>query len=143
MSRPDWDEYFIRISAEVSTRASCPRAFVGAVIVSSDHHILSTGYNGAPSGEPHCIDIGCLIKDGHCQRALHAEVNAVAWAARHGVALEGGEIYIFSRIPPYPPLPQAYSEEVVMPCRECVKVLRAAGIEVRMTRGIRGDHTYE
>lgn len=109
--RPSWDEYFRLIATTVAMRASCPRASVGAVIVSPDNRILATGYNGAPSGEPHCLDEGCMVEDGHCQRALHAEVNAVAVAARHGTVLNGARIYC-----------------TLEPCRECVKVLKAAGI---------------
>lgn len=110
--RPTWDEYFRGIAQAVSVRASCPRASVGAVIVSNDNRILATGYNGAPSGDPDCIEAGCDMQDNHCQRALHAEVNAVAFAARHGTAIRGARIYVTGR-------------DV---CRECAKVLRAAGI---------------
>ncbi len=113
--RPDWDEYFGGVAYVVSMRASCPRAKVGAVIVSSDRRILGTGYNGAPSGEPDCLDDGCIMEDGHCQRALHAEVNAIGYAARHGVKVEGARIYI-------------YDTMGRPPCRECAKVLRAAGV---------------
>lgn len=86
--RVGWDAYFDGIALSVSQRASCPRARVGAVIVSLENRILATGYNGAPPNEPHCLDDGCIMEDGHCQRALHAEVNAVAHAARAGVAIE-------------------------------------------------------
>ena len=120
--RPTWDKYFLGIADQVSRRASCPRAAVGAVIVSDDHHILSTGYNGAPSGEPHCLDAGCLVEDDHCQRVLHAEVNAIAWAARRGVSIEGASLYIFARQP-------TISIIIDMPCRECAKVVKAVGIE--------------
>ena len=112
MSRPNWDTYFYKIAVAVSMRASCPRAMVGAVIVSGDNRILATGYNGAPAGKPHCYDVGCTIEDGHCQRALHAEVNAVAWAARAGVSIQGSRIYVAGRTV----------------CRECQKVLTAAGV---------------
>lgn len=113
-TRPNWDEYFRAIAAVVATRASCPRASIGAVIVSGENRILSTGYNGAPSGESHCITEGCQIEDGHCQRVLHAEVNAIAHAARAGISVEGAKIYV-SGLPP---------------CRECMKVIKAAGLEV-------------
>lgn len=92
MSRPDWDTYFIRIAKEISTRATCPRAAVGAVIV-TDNRILSTGYNGAPAGEPHCDDVGCNVKNDHCTRAVHAETNAIAIAAKYGISLEGSILY--------------------------------------------------
>lgn len=63
-NRPTWEQYFYGIAAAVSLRATCPRASVGAVIVSEEHRILSTGYNGAPPGEDHCLDAGCRIEDG-------------------------------------------------------------------------------
>jgi len=109
-TRPDWHEYFFNIASAVAQRATCPRAKCGAVIVSADHHILSTGYNGAPPDERHCIQDGCIMEDGHCQRSLHAEVNAVAHAGRE---IRDGIMYISAPLPP---------------CRECVKVMRAAGL---------------
>ena len=60
---PTWEQYFHGIAAAVSLRATCPRARVGAVIVSEEHRILSTGYNGAPPGEDHCLDVGRRIED--------------------------------------------------------------------------------
>jgi len=118
MIRPDWDEYFLTIAEVVSRRSTCPRARVGAVIVSLDNRILATGYNGSSLGEPHCDDVGCLVVDGHCQRTLHAEVNAIAFAARDGISLRGGRLYIWS------------SRGDVEPCRECEKVRKAAGLEL-------------
>lgn len=115
MTRPTWDEYFLEIAKTVANRATCPRASVGAVIV-KDHHILATGYNGAPSGEPHCIDVGCLMENGHCQRAIHAETNAVAQAARFGVPVEGATIYYWDSL----------QRSVV--CVKCSQVIKAAGI---------------
>ena len=66
-SRPSWDEYFMEIARQVSTRATCDRKHVGAVIV-RDKAILSTGYNGAPHHLPHCDEVGHEIVDGHCVR---------------------------------------------------------------------------
>jgi len=116
MTRPSWDEYFLNIARAVATRATCPRASVGAVIV-KNNRIISTGYNGAPAGEPHCTEVGCLMEDGHCQRAIHAETNAVAEAARFGVAVEGATLY--------------YWDSLGRPADSCVKcsqVMKAAGI---------------
>ena len=59
ISRPDWDAYFMDITFLVAKRSTCTRRSVGAVIV-KDKRILATGYNGAPSGIEHCVDIGCL-----------------------------------------------------------------------------------
>lgn len=116
-ARPDWSSYFWKIAEAVAQRASCPRASVGAVLVSKDNRILSTGYNGAPASYPDCLRVGCLMEDDHCQRALHAEVNAVAYAARHGVNIDGARLYLYN----------SRGDGV---CRECAKVLAAAGIRV-------------
>lgn len=94
MTRKSWDEYFMDIAEVVSTRATCDRKRVGAVIVSDNRRILSTGYNGSVAGAPHCDEVGHEMRDGHCVRTIHAEVNAINQAARHGIRLEGGSIYI-------------------------------------------------
>lgn len=100
MTRPDWDLYFIRIAMEVASRSTCPRAAVGAVIV-RDNRILATGYNGAIADEPHCTDVGCIMEGDHCQRAVHAETNAITQAARHGVSLEGATLYYWDSMGRY------------------------------------------
>lgn len=118
MDRPTWDRYFSNIAKEVATRATCPRASVGVVVV-KDHRILSTGYNGAPSGEPHCLDVGCLILtvNGHCERTIHAETNAVVQAARFGMSVNGATLYYWdSRGRP------------ANSCIKCFQVMKAAGI---------------
>lgn len=121
-SRPFWDPYFTSIAEGVAQRATCNRAKVGAVLVSPDHRILATGYNGSAPGEPHCLDVGCDIVDGHCQRVQHAEVNAVAFAARYGVPIAGSRLYLW--------IGAAQGEATVASvCRECAKVLRAAGVQ--------------
>ncbi len=98
--RPDIDTYFMDIAKVVAKRSTCLRQNVGAVIV-KDKRILSTGYNGAPTGLPHCLDIGCLreelnIASGERHelcRAVHAEQNAIIQAAVHGVSIAGGTLY--------------------------------------------------
>jgi dCMP deaminase len=114
-ARPSWDEYFTRIAHEVATRSTCPRLAVGAVIV-RDKRILTTGYNGSPSGMPHCDDVGCLIRivDGResCQRTLHAEQNAIIQAAYHGVSVRDSILYCTHQ-----------------PCLLCTKMIMNAGIE--------------
>ena len=74
--REDWDGYFKAIARTVSTRSTCPRKQVGAVIV-VNKRILATGYNGSPAGQPHCTDVGCNVVANHCTRAIHAEQNAI------------------------------------------------------------------
>lgn len=95
MPRPDWNDYFLDIAAVVATRATCPRKQVGAVLVDTEHRIIATGYNGAQPGEPHCFDEGCVMEDGHCKRATHAETNAVATAKLAGQTerLKGATCY--------------------------------------------------
>lgn len=115
MERPDWHTYFINIAEEVAQRSTCPRAKVGAVIV-KNHHIISTGYNGAPTCEPHCIDEGCIIVDNHCIRAVHAEMNAICQAARFGLSVEGAALYYWD------------SQERSTPCSNCLLAGKAAGI---------------
>lgn len=110
MSRPSWDEYFMGIARQVAQRSTCPRAAVGALIV-QDKRILSTGYNGAPRGLPHCEEVGCVVVDGHCQRALHAEQNAIIQAALHGVPIAGSTLYTTHQ-----------------PCNACAKMIINAGI---------------
>lgn len=100
-NRPDIDEYFLKIASVVAERATCRRHHVGAVAV-RDKHILATGYNGAPSGFPDCLTLGCLrdelkIPSGtrhEICRAIHAEQNVIIQAALHGVSLEGSIIYV-------------------------------------------------
>lgn len=109
--RPSWDEYFMDIARQVARRSTCPRAAVGAVIV-KDKRILTTGYNGAPMGLPHCTEVGCLMVEGHCVRTLHAEQNAIIQAALHGVSVNGGTLYVTHQ-----------------PCLNCAKMIINAGIK--------------
>ena len=100
MTRPSVDEYFMEIATVVSKRSTCLREHVGAVLV-RDKHILSTGYNGAPTGLPHCEDVGCLreqlkVPSGERHelcRGVHAEANAIIQAALHGVSAENSTMY--------------------------------------------------
>ena len=117
-ARPSWDEYFTAIVAQVATRSTCRRRRTGAVIV-KDKRILATGYNGAPSGLDHCLDVGCLrderqIESGERHelcRGLHAEQNAVIQAALHGVSIDGAVIY-----------------STHQPCVLCAKMIINSGI---------------
>ena len=98
--RPDWDEYFLRLAELAATRATCLRRQVGAVLV-AERRVLATGYNGAPKGLPHCLDVGCLraslgVPSGQRHeicRGIHAEQNAILQAAQHGVAVKGATLY--------------------------------------------------
>lgn len=100
LTRPDIDEYFLKIASVVAERSTCRRHHIGAVAV-KDKHILATGYNGAPSGAKDCLELGCLrdelnIPSGTRQeicRGIHAEQNVIIQATLHGVSLEGSTIY--------------------------------------------------
>jgi dCMP deaminase len=80
--RPDWNTYFLRLAYLTATRASCDRKHVGAILVSSDHRVVSMGYNGAPAGMADCDTIGHELVEGHCHRTIHAESNAIDYAGR-------------------------------------------------------------
>lgn len=119
MSRPSWDEYFLKIAMLVSERSTCLRHHVGAVIV-KNKRILTTGYNGAAAGTKDCLEQGCLrnelgIASGtrhEICRAIHAEQNAIIQAGLHGVNVEGGTIYCTHS-----------------PCILCAKMLVNAGVK--------------
>jgi dCMP deaminase len=119
MSRPSWDEYFIEITNIVAKRSTCLRRKVGALLV-KDRNILATGYNGAPSGISHCLDVGCLreemsVPSGERHelcRGLHAEQNAIIQAAYHGVQIRGSTLFCTN-----------------YPCTICIKMLINAGIK--------------
>lgn len=123
--RPSWDEYFMDIANLVSSRSTCIRRQVGAVLV-RDKHIIATGYNGAPRGVTHCLDIGCLrekmnIPSGERHeicRGTHAEQNAIIQAALHGVSTLGSTLYCTHQ-----------------PCILCAKMLINAGVEKVVFQG--------
>jgi len=117
--RPSWDEYFMRIAEDASTRSNCLRRKVGALIV-KQRNIISTGYNCTSIGVSNCFEGGCP----RCQSdvepgqgydtciCVHAEANAILLAARHGNATEGGVLYTTLR-----------------PCFACLKEAVQAGIQ--------------
>lgn len=109
--RADWHRYFMGIAQQASTRSTCKRKHVGAVIV-RDKTILSTGYNGSVRGLPHCEDVGCVVEDGHCIATVHAEANAIIQAAKNGVSIEGSELYT-----------------TASPCWSCFKLIANVGIK--------------
>jgi dCMP deaminase len=99
-TRPGADEYFLKIASVVAERSTCLRHHMGAVAV-KDKHILTTGFNGAPSGLKDCLELGCLRDEQNIPsgtrteicRAIHAEQNVIIQAALHGISLEGCTIY--------------------------------------------------
>ena len=118
MTRPSWDQYFMNIVVQVTKRSTCRRRQTGAVIV-KDKRILATGYNGAPRGLAHCLDVGCLREEYNVEsgerhelcRGLHAEQNAIIQAAYHGISIAGSTLYCTNK-----------------PCVICSKMLINAGI---------------
>jgi dCMP deaminase len=110
-TRIGWHEYFMNIAEQVGTRSTCDRKHIGAVIV-RDKTILSTGYNGSLRGAPHCDEIGHDMENDHCIRTVHAEANAIAQAARHGVMVDGAELYV-----------------TASPCLTCFKLMVNSGIK--------------
>ncbi len=110
--RKDWKEYFMEITELVASRSTCDRAFVGCLLVNDDNRIVSSGYNGSVSGNPHCDDIGHTMRDGHCIATIHAEMNALLYCAKEGISVKGCTAYITH-----------------FPCLNCTKALIQAGIK--------------
>lgn len=103
---------FMSIAEIVAKRSTCERAKVGAVAV-VNNRVVSIGYGGAPANQPHCTEVGCEIgPDGGCIRTVHAEANIIAFAAKQGVSLEGGDIYV-----------------TLSPCYRCAQLIINAGIK--------------
>ena len=134
MDRPTWEEYFMEITRLVAKRATCLRRQVGAVLV-MDKRLLATGYNGAPSGLAHCLEVGCLREKNNIPsgerhelcRGIHAEQNAIIQAAFHGVRIQGATLYCTN-----------------LPCVICTKMLINAGIqEIIYESGYGDDLTRE
>jgi len=133
--RPAWDNYFFGIMEAVAKRATCDRGKTASLIV-KDNMILATGYVGAPRGLPSCDEIGHLMEEtihadgvarGHCVRTTHAEQNAIAQAARHGVSIDGAKMYM-----------------KMAPCLHCAKMLINSGIvEVICQKGYHAGNTAE
>ena len=109
--RVSWDQYFMNIAAVAATRSTCPRKFVGAVIVRG-RTILSTGYNGSIRGMPHCSEVGHMMENDHCVATIHAEANAIIQAAKNGVTIEAADVYV-----------------TASPCWNCFKQIANAGIK--------------
>ena len=110
-SRLSWEEYFMNIAEMVSERGTCDRAYVGCLLVNKDHRIVSTGYNGAITGNPQCDEVGHKLRDGHCIATIHAEMNALLYCAKEGITVRGSHCYVTH-----------------FPCLNCTKALIMAGI---------------
>lgn len=110
-NRISWKEYFMQIAEKVATRSTCDRAWVGCLLVNDDNRIISTGYNGSVSGNPHCDDVGHTLRDGHCIATIHAEMNALLYCAKEGISVKNCTCYVTH-----------------FPCLNCTKALIQAGI---------------
>jgi len=124
VERPSRDETLMALAMVWARRGTCGRLQVGAV-VSREGRSLVSGYNGAPAGLPHCVHDP--EDSGGCDVSMHAEANAIAYAARHGVRLEGAEMHCTDS-----------------PCLSCARLIINAGInrlvyarEYRITDGVR------
>lgn len=126
--RPNWDIYFLGIALAVAKRADCSRRIVGAVIV-KNNRIVATGYNGAPAGQPGCLEGACprsgsTVASGSDYEtgpgaciAVHAEANALLYADRD--KCEGATMYVTES-----------------PCSWCYKLIEGAGIARVKTPGL-------
>lgn len=109
-------------AALLASRSTCNRLSVGAVLV-RDKRIIAGGYNGSVSGDAHCIDEGCYLRDGHCVRTIHAEMNAILQCAKFGISTDGASLYVTD-----------------FPCLQCTKSLLQAGIkEINYIRNYHND----
>lgn len=132
VTRPDIDEYFLKIASVVAERSTCRRHHVGAV-AARNKHILATGYNGAPAGLKDCLELGCLrdeqgIPSGERHevcRGIHAEQNVIIQAGLHGVSLDGCTVYCTHT-----------------PCVLCAKMLVNARIKRFISFGKYNDSSF-
>lgn len=111
-NRMSWEDYFMEITELVASRSTCDRAWVGCVLVNSSNRIVSSGYNGSVSGNPHCDDVGHTMRDGHCIATIHAEMNALLYCAKEGISVKNCSAYVTH-----------------FPCLNCTKALIQAGIK--------------
>lgn len=109
MDRPTRHETNLKIAETIAQRATCGRAKIGCVIT-VNHRIVSTGYNGPVMRGKHCDDLHCNLQE-KCQYSVHAEANAICAAAKAGISLQNATLY-----------------STVEPCYECAKLIIQAGI---------------
>lgn len=105
--RLDWNDYFMALALLISSRSPSKRLKVGSIIV-KDNRVISSGYNGFPSGCPH----ESIVRDGHEINTIHSEQNSISDAAKRGVAIENSTIYITH-----------------FPCIHCTKYIISSGIK--------------
>ncbi|MFV0556243.1 MAG: deoxycytidylate deaminase [Lactovum sp.] len=109
--RPTLDQYFMEIAYLTSSRGTCDRRLVGALIV-KDKHIIATGYNGSVYADVHCDEAGHLMENNHCIRTVHAEQNALIQCAKYGESTDQTIIYLTD-----------------FPCLICTKLIIQSGVK--------------
>lgn len=143
--RPDKVDYYLNIAKEVSRRSTCLRRRFGAVILKDDQ-IISTGYVGAPRGVPNCVDLGkCLREELNVPpgeryelcRSVHAEANAIINAARSGVSLLGGTLYLYGENVKDDSIAEA------RPCKMCKRMIINAGLKEVVVKTPGGEKAYK
>lgn len=128
--RPTLDEYYLNMAATVATRSTCLRKKYGAVIV-KDGYIVSMGYNGAPSGEPHCTKCtkcnhGKDLETYLSCKSVHAEMNCIISASRQEML--GSTLYLAG----YDVI-TGTENMAVAPCEICLRLIKNAGIDLVIT----------
>lgn len=116
MAKPSFDEIYMELAENLAMRSHCVKAKVGAVLT-KDTRIISLGYNGPPAGTHNCDevwpDVGCpRDSKGSCSLALHAEQNAILYAAKSNISIEGSTLYV-----------------TLSPCISCARVIFTIGIK--------------
>jgi len=136
--RPSKEQYYLKIAFPVAARSTCLRRKYGAIIVRDDQ-IVSTGYNGAPRGASNCMDLGYCYRERNKIRAgeryelcrgVHAEQNSIINAARAGVSVLNGTIFISGVDAKTGKL---MDEKYLTPCRLCARMVINAGLKGAVT----------
>ena len=105
------DEFLIQVAKTCARRSTCKKH--NGAVLAKDGRIIAMGYNGSPPGQPHCVDVGCLLDiTKRCVRTIHAEINVILMAARYGISTEGATLYC-----------------TTVPCPNCSKILTNSGIK--------------
>jgi dCMP deaminase len=142
--RPEKIDYYLEIAGSVSRRSTCLRRRFGAVIVRDDQ-IISTGYVGAPRGTPNCLDLGRCAREElkvppgeryELCRSVHAEMNAIINAARAGVTVLNGTLYLYGENVKDDTIAEA------KPCKMCKRMIINAGIKTVIVKTSEGKKMY-